>query len=281
MLLKYSLEIAAELQRPQVHLWSSGLCFTSSPLSFLFLRTSVLSMKARKSLEDNLKQVRVKCEMRSWNSCCEARFVNRFVKALNANGPSKVSRVLRPHLRFSSFTKQHISSLKSRRVSNIWPLFFLIVVYLCLPHFPLTRLYRRPHTPFLSFPSPADPLCRPANGGCACEDEGEESADRRAGHARNTSQRKSLTPWAEAGKTVILFFFCPPFFSPSLVPTQWEVGWAKLSRGSRTNICEKSAVDSLWATGATQQPGFCKWALDICVSPQCTMSIRQGPLAPS
>ncbi|KAF3852534.1 hypothetical protein F7725_005889 [Dissostichus mawsoni] len=40
------------------------------------------------------------------------------------------------------------------------------------------------------------------------------------------------------------------------VPAQWELGCAKLSRGSRTNICEESAVDSLWATGSTQQPGF-------------------------
>lgn len=65
------------------------------------------------------------------------------------------------------------------------------------------------------------------------------------------------------------------------VPAWWEPGWAKLSRGSRTNICEKSTVDSLWATGSTQQPYFCKWALDICVSAQCTLSIRQGPLEPS
>lgn len=134
-------------------------------------------------------------------------------------------------------------------------------------------LTRCPHTLSLSFPSLADPLCRPANGGSAREDEGEESADRRAGHACNASQRKSLTPWAEAGKTVILFFFTLP---PSPVPAQWELGRAKLSQGSRTNICEKSAVDSLWAAGSTQQPGFCKWALDICVSAQCTTSIRQG-----
>ena len=157
--------------------------------------------------------------------------------------------------------------------------FFLIVVHLCVFLIFSNPFYCRPHTLFLSFPSPADPLCRPANGGCAREDEGEESADRRAGHACNTSQRKSLTPWAEAGKTVILFFFLPPSFSPSPVPAQWELGWAKLSRGSRTNICEKSAVDSLWATGSTQQPSFCKWALDICVSAQRTTSIRQRPFS--
>lgn len=64
-----------------------------------------------------------------------------------------------------------------------------------------------PHSPT----HPADPLCWPANGGFACEDEGEESADRRTGHAGNSSrsQRKSLTPRAEVGKTVILFFFAP------------------------------------------------------------------------
>lgn len=94
-------------------------------------------------------------------------------------------------------------------------------------------LTRRPRTFSLSFPSPADPLYRPANGGSAREDEGEESADRRAGHARNTSQRKSLTPWAEAGKTVILFFFFfyplppspPPWFLLSL--SRAEPSWAR------------------------------------------------------
>lgn len=85
--------------------------------------------------------------------------------------------------------------------------------------FPLTR---HPRTLSLPFPSPADPLCRPANGGSAREDEGEESADRRAGHACNTSQRKSLTPWAEAGKTVILFFFSHPPNPP--LPGSCSVG---------------------------------------------------------
>lgn len=204
-------------------------------------------------------------------------FCSYFVKKLNMVCPSKVSQVLRLYLRFCFFTKRQIVSLKCCHVSKIW-LFFnsgALCVFLIFSN----PFYCRPHTLFLSFPSPADPLCRPANGGYAREDEGEESADRRAGHARNTSQRKSLTPWAEAGKTVILFFFLPPSFSPSPVPAQWELGWAKLSRGSRTNICEKSAVDSLWATGSTQQPSFCKWALDICVSAQCTTSIRQGPFS--
>lgn len=87
-------------------------------------------------------------------------------------------------------------------------------------------LTRCPHTLSLPFPSLADPLCCPANGGSAREDEGEESADRRAGHACNASQRKSLTPWAEAGKTVILFFFAlPPRF---LLSGSWaEPSWAR------------------------------------------------------
>lgn len=99
--------------------------------------------------------------------------------------------------------------------------------------FSLTPFYHRPHTLFLSFPSPADPLCRPANGGCAREDEGEESADRRAGHAHNTSQRKSLTPWAEAGKTVILFFFSLPPSLPHrfLLSGSWaEPSWARAAQ---------------------------------------------------
>lgn len=102
---------------------------------------------------------------------------------------------------------------------------------------------------FLCFPSPADPLCRPANGGCAREDEGEESADRRAGHARNTSQRKSLTPWAEAGKTVILFFSS----LPSSLPPQLLLG------GSR--------AEPSWAGAA--EPIFVRKAL----------STHSGPLA--
>lgn len=100
---------------------------------------------------------------------------------------------------------------------------------MCFPHFLSPLFYHCPHTLFLSFPSPADPLCRPANGGCAREDEGEESADRRAGHARNTSQRKSLTPWAEAGKTVILFYFSLPSSLPHrlLLSGSWaEPSWA-------------------------------------------------------
>lgn len=92
---------------------------------------------------------------------------------------------------------------------------------------------------------------------------------------------KAWLPGLRLGKLSSSSFSPSLLFPPSPVPTQWELGWAKLSRGSRTNICEKIAVDSLWATGSTQQPGFCKWALDICVSAQCTMSIRQGPLAPS
>lgn len=88
--------------------------------------------------------------------------------------------------------------------------------------FSLTPSTAAPTPFFLSFPSPADPLCRPANGGSAREDEGEESADRRAGHAHNTSQRKSLTPWAEAGKTVILFFFLPPLLLS--LPGSYSVG---------------------------------------------------------
>lgn len=88
-------------------------------------------------------------------------------------------------------------------------------------------------------PSPADPLCRPANGGSACEDEGEENADRRAGRARNTSQRKNLTPWAEAGKTVILPFFSP--FPHSPVRSVQEPSWAELSRDGTTNICEENS----------------------------------------
>lgn len=113
--------------------------------------------------------------------------------------------------------------------------------------FPLTR---HPHTLSLPFPSPADPLCRPANGGSAREDEGEESADRRAGHACNTSQRKSLTPWAEAGKTVILFFFSYP---PQPTPPRF------LLSGSR--------AEPSWARAA--EPIFVRKAL----------STHSGPLA--
>lgn len=127
------------------------------------------------------------------------------------DGPSKVSQVLRPHLiRFSCFTHKTANRL-SEKLPGVKNLTFLkIVVRLCVFLIFSNPFYHRPHIPFLSFPSSADPLCRPANGGCAREDEGEESADRRAGHACNTSQRKSLTPWAEAGKTVILFFFSLP-----------------------------------------------------------------------
>lgn len=114
--------------------------------------------------------------------------------------------------------------------------------------------------------SPADPLCRPANGGSACEDEGEESADRRAGRARNTSQRKSLTPWAEAGKTVILPFFFPPPL-PSLPPSlprfvlrgsRAEPGW------HRQRLRRKTAA------------GVCERTLDICVSARC---LSDGPVS--
>lgn len=108
----------------------------------------------------------------------------------------------------------HRFSEKLPGVKNL-TFFFNTGAFVCFPHFLSNPFYHRPLTLSLSFPaSPADPLCRPANGGCAREDEGEESADRRAGHARNTSQRKSLTPWAEAGKTVILFFFSLPSSLP-------------------------------------------------------------------
>lgn len=77
------------------------------------------------------------------------------------------------------------------------------------------------------FCSPADPHSQPAHAGCACEDEGEESADRRAGRAHNTSQRKTLTPWAATGKTVILFFLPPSFLTRFLLCGSWaEPSWA-------------------------------------------------------
>lgn len=115
----------------------------------------------------------------------------------------------------------------SEKLPGVRNLTSLIVVHLCVFFIFSNPFYHRPHTLSLSSPSPADPLCRPANGGCAREDEGEESADRRAGHARNTSQRKSLTPWAEAGKTVILFFFSLP---PPLPPRFLLSGsWAEPS----------------------------------------------------
>lgn len=158
--------------------------------------------------------------------------------------------------------------------------------------FPLTR---RPRTLSPPSPSPADPLCRPANGGSAREDEGEESADRRAGHACNTSQRKSLTPWAEAGKTVILFFFSPqlhplPRPTPPSIPPPLHP-WFLLS-GSRTEpsrarpaepiFVRKSAADSLRATGSNaaarlfvNEPSTSVLALSALVSR------GQGPLAPS
>lgn len=139
-------------------------------------------------------------------------------------------------------------------VSSISDFFFFF--FERLPHLCVLLISSHPPPPHpLSTPT-ADPLCRPANGGSTREDEGEESADRRAGHACITSQRKSLTPWAEAGKTVILFFFShpstPPLknfihhtslhipsLPPSPVPAQWKPDCAKLSQASRTNICEK------------------------------------------
>jgi len=106
-------------------------------------------------------------------------------------------------------------------------LFFLIVVHLCVFLIFMNPFYHFSLLLLSVFPTPADPLCRPANGGCAREDEGEESADRRAGHARNTSQRKNLTPWAEAGKTVILSFFSLPSSFPSQFPLSGS--WAEPS----------------------------------------------------
>lgn len=70
-------------------------------------------------------------------------------------GPSKVSQVLRPHLRFSCFTKQQIGSVKSCQVSKI--LLFLIVVF---SSFSLTPSTTAPTLFFYPFP----PLQIPSAG---------------------------------------------------------------------------------------------------------------------
>lgn len=117
-------------------------------------------------------------------------------------------------------------------------------------------------TPPHPLPFPADPLCRPANGGSACEDEGEESADRRAGRARNTSQRKSLTPWAEAGKTVILPLLTPPHIHTHIhthPPPRFVLC------GSRAELGEAAEPTFVSRTAA----GVCERALDICVGARC------------
>lgn len=85
------------------------------------------------------------------NYCC----VDCFVKTVFIDSPSKVSQVLRPHLRFSCFTKQQIGSLKSCQVSKIR--LFLIVVF---SSFSLTPSTIAPT--FFFYPSP--PLQIPSAG---------------------------------------------------------------------------------------------------------------------
>lgn len=83
-----------------------------------------------------LKQKRdwkkVKCGVRCGNYCCLACFVNFFVKTLNVDGSSKVSQVLRLHLRLFQKTENTLSK-KVPSVEN--RTFFNSGAFVCFPHF--------------------------------------------------------------------------------------------------------------------------------------------------
>lgn len=172
-----------------------------------------------------------------------------------------------------SLSDQHTGSLKSCQVSEIW--LYLIEVLVCFPHFVYPP--SAPH-PFSRLPPP---LQIPSAGQLmeavrVKMKERKVLTEELAMLAQPVSE-KAWLPGLRLGK-LSSSSFSPSLLLPSPVPTQWELGWAKLSRGSRTNICEKSAFNSLWTTGSTQQPSFCKWALDICVSAQCTV-YQRGPFS--
>lgn len=89
---------------------------------------------------------------------------------------------------------------------------------------------------------------------------------------------KAWLPGLRLGKLSSTSFFPPPPLSSwSTVPALWKLGWAKLSQGSRTNICEKSTVNSLWTIGSMHRPSFVVRALNICFRAQYTLSIRRSP----